>query len=572
MPGLLTSTPLTAAEQRANDTHRTGVVLAVLAVLAVYTYLFTDIAEPLGVPSPQELVTGLGVHIDHVFDSDRNVDSNVQVLMTQRFRSNDDERLVLLAAIAVAFLSAYYLPLRFKQPALVFWTVVAIVLLYGARATSGLLFAHLLVYVVFHPGHRYRFLLSALIGVLAYLGFLHDFEGRTLFVIPALGAPLLALLLYRYAVLPLLRHPRAAAMLRALIIHSALVAIGVSLVVEALRGDGWSAPLGLLLFFWQWARLVMYHIDYKDGLVPADAGLGQYLPVFLSPGALPNWSWGVTIPQGYAYIQNNFLCEDKNRLVMAGVKLLCIALVYLIFWSWIRYFLVDVFSALGVEVYGSRIRSMVRAFMRGAEVTTPSVLATTFLDLVRFMMFFAGVVHFKVGIWRICGYRIDPYYNKPWLATDLMTFWTRFAFHYREFLVRAFYYPAFFRFVKLNRNLRIFLASMAAAGLGNLIWHITEKTFFNDLEWGEVSHVLGTWPYFFLLGLGIAVSQIYLMSRKRTRKPWSRDWWLLKDVVAVYLVLQYFAIIHIFLRPVDGSTVGDLFRLFLIGFGIHLPE
>lgn len=572
MPGLLTHAPLSAAEQRAHDNHRPLVVVAVLAVLAVYTYLFTHIAEPLGIPYPQELVAGLGGQIDHVFDSDRNVDSNIQVLMTQRYRSNDDERLVLLAAIAVAFLSAYFLPLRYKQPALVFWTVVAILLLYGPRATSGLLCAHLLVYTVFHPGHRYRFLLSALVGVAVYSGFLHDFEDRTVYLIPAVGAPLLAVLLYRYAVLPLLQDPRAAAVLRSLIIHSALLAIGTSLVVEALRGDGWSVPLGLLLFFWQWARLVMYHIDYKDGLVPEAAGLGQYLPVFFNPGVLPNWNWGVTIPQGYAYIQNNFLCEDKNRLVMAGVKLLCIALVYLVFWNWIRYFLVDVFSALGIEVYNSRTRTMVHEFVRGAEVTTPSVLATTLLDLIRFMMFFAGVVHFKVGIWRICGYRIDPYYNKPWLATDLMTFWTRFAYHYREFLVRAFYYPAFFRYVRLNRNLRIFIASMAAAGLGNLIWHITERTFFNDLEWDEVSYMLGTWPYFFFLGLGIAVSQIYLMRRKRRRKPWSRDWWLIKDVVAVYLVLQYFAIIHIFIRPVPDSSVGDLFQLFLIGFGIHLPE
>ena len=570
MPGLLTHSPSNAQRQRAHDSHRTRVVATVLTLLAVYIYLFTHIAETLGIPDPQDLMGKFGVRIDHVFDNDGNVDSNVGILMAQRFDTNDDERLVLFSAIAVAFLSAYYLPLRFKQPALAFWTLVAILLLYGPEAACGLLFAHLLVYVIFHPGHRYRLLLSGIAGCTAYLGFMYDYDVGKVYIFPAIGMPLASLLLYRFALLPVLAKPHAAAFLRTLAIHSALLAIGFSLASEALHGEGWPVPLGLLLFFWQWARLVMYHTDYKDGLVPENIGLSQYLPVFFNPGVLPNWSWGVTIPQGYAYTHNNFLCEDKNRLVMAGVRLLCIALLYLIFWNWARHFLMDWFTAMDIRIYENQTRLMVRAFMNGETITTPSVLATTLLDLISFMLFFAGVMHFKVGIWRICGYRIDPYYNKPWLATDLMTFWTRFAYHYREFLVRAFYYPTFFRYAGLSRNLRIFIASMAAAGLGNLIWHITERSFFNDPVWLEVSYVLGTWPYFLFLGLGIGVSQIYLMRRRRRRKPWSRDWWLVKDVVAVYLVLQYFAMIHIFSRPTDGSTVGDLFRLFLIGFGIEL--
>ena len=50
---------------------------------------------------------------------------------------------------------------------------------------------------------------------------------------------------------------------------------------------------------------------------------------------------------------------------------------------------------------------MVREFVRGEDISTASVLLTTLLDLVRYMMFFAGLYHFKVGIWRICGYQVD---------------------------------------------------------------------------------------------------------------------------------------------------------------------
>lgn len=568
MPSLLHNIPITDQQRRENDAHRPAVVVAVLAVLCVYMYLFTYISDPLGIPRPQELVESLGLGIDHVFDDDRNVDSNIGIPMAQRFEDNDNERLVLFLSIIAAFLCAYFFPLRYKQPALVFWTLLAISILYGINATAGLLLAHVIVYLVLHPGQKYSSLLSASAGILGYVAFMHEPGGD--WSITIIGLSAIAIVLYRFGLLRLLQNRSLAVILRSAVVHSAILAIGLSVLSDAIYGDDWSLPLGLLLFFWQWARLTMYYIDYKDGLVPKDVTFDQYLAIFLNPGTIANWNWGVTIPQGYAYVTNNFLCEDKNKLVLAGLKLLVIALGYLVFWSWIRHFLVDVFTDLGISVHGGNTKRMVRHFMRGQEIGTASVLATTFLDLVRFMMFFAGVVHFKVGIWRICGYRIDPYYNRPWLATNLMTFWTRFAFHYREFLVRAFYYPVFFRFFKRRKNLRIFVASMAAAAVGNMIWHFTERVFFNEMDLGNIYYVIGTWPYFFFLGLGIAVSQITLLRRKRTRKPWTRDRWIFGDIVAAYMTLQYFALIHIFARPASDSTVSDLFRLFLRGLGIFI--
>ncbi len=81
-----------------------------------------------------------------------------------------------------------------------------------------------------------------------------------------------------------------------------------------------------------------------------------------------------------------------------------------------------------------------------------------------------------------------------------------------------------------------------------------------------------TWPYFVLLGLGISGYQLFRMLRKPTRKPWTRDRWIAGDILAAYCTLQFFGLIHIFMRPASGGTVGDLFRLFLIGFGIELPR
>ena len=569
MAGLLGKPPVTDDQRRAHDRHDWRVVAAVLGMLALYLYLFTHAADYLGLPRPEPLARSLGLDIPHVFDGSHNVSSNVVITLTQRFDTNDDERMVFLLLLAAAFLSAYFLPLAWKQPALIFWSLVAVWLLYGSRVLAALLGAQLLVYLVLHP-RRGDGWVAALTGLAFHWAFWWPAgalePGLAGAVLVAAGAAALHGLVLR----PLLARETSARVLRTLAVQSAIVTVTLGAVGEALTGRAWSLPLGILLFFWQWERLILYHVDYKDGRIPRRLSLTRFLAVFWNPAVIPNWNWGVSIGQGYAHVHDNFLAEDKNRLALAGVKLLGVALLYLIFWNWGRHLAVDFFEGLGIPVFNARTRSMVSHFVAGGEVSTPSVLATTFLDLARWTMLWAGVVHFKVAIWRILGFRMEPYMDRPWLATDLATFWRRFTFHYREFLVRAFYYPVFFRYFRNHPRLRVLAATLAAAGLGNLVWgHMTERLYYRGLEMENLLYVLGTWPYFLLLALGIAFSQIVLLRRRR-RRPWTRDAWLLKDILAAWATLQYFALIHIFARPVPGSTLGDLTRLFLRGFGIQL--
>lgn len=571
MPGLLRNVPITDEQRRRNDTHRPLVVVTVLLFLCVYMYLFTQIAQPLGLPLPADLAAEFGVSSSHIFDNDRNLDSNVYISQTRLLKS-DDERLLFYLILSAAFLCAYFLPLAYKQPSLVFWTAAAVMLLYGPKATAALMFAHILLFLVLHSGKRRHLVLSAVAGLLAYWAFVEHprIEPLTAAMYLA-GLPALCLVLYRYVVLRLLALPRVAPVLRTVTVQSAILSVCILAIAEGLSGDEWALPLGVLLFFWQWERLIMYHLDYKDGHIPDDIKIGQYLAVFWNPGVVPNWTWGVSIGQGYAYANNNFLCEDKNRLVLSGLKLWAIALFYLVFADSLIQLFIDIFNQLDIPVHRARTKTLARHFLRGHEIDAASVLVTTMLDLVRWTMLWAGVVHFKVGIWRICGYRMDPYIHRPWASTNMVVLWTRFTYHYREFLVRAFYYPVFFRFFKKRRYLRVFVATMAAAGMGNMVWgHVTEGLFYRGLEFDNILAVLRTWPYFLLLGLGISFSAMYLMWRKRTRKPWTLDRWLITDIAAVYITLQYYALIRIFSHPAPNGTIWDSCRLLLRGFGIHI--
>ncbi|MEE3329237.1 MAG: hypothetical protein VX246_00090, partial [Myxococcota bacterium] len=465
--------------------------------------------------------------------------------------------------------SAYFLPLRFKQASLVAWAGLGLGVLFGVETTGALLFAHLVVYAVLHPHPARGWLPSGAAGVAAYVAFVHEGDaggerGIWLGLLPVASA-----LFNHYGLRRALAQPRIAGVLRPVVVHSAIVAICVGIFAEAQSGSSWDLPLGLLMFFWQWARVTMYYIDYCDDLVPNDVPLDRYLAVFVSPAAIPNWNWGVAIPQGYAHLNNNFLSRDKNEIVIGGLRLLGIALFYLICWDWLRNGLTEIIEHAGIPVYRLNTRLLVHNYIEGAPVGTATVLITTLLDLLRFMLFFGSVMHFKVGVWRIFGYDVAAYYDRPWKATNLVALWSRFAFHYREFLVRAFYYPSFFRWFRGYPRLRVFFASMMAATVGNFIWHVSERAFFHDISLDSLLYTVSTWPYFIFLGLGIGSYQLFRMARKPTRKPWTRDRWIALDVLSAYATLQYFGLIHIFMRPDSDGTTADLFRLFLLGFGIE---
>jgi len=569
MRGFLKVTPVTDEQRRANDRHSGRAVAAVLLVLLAYLYLFTNASTLVGIPAPGDIAQSIGTYDEMVFDEGGIVDSSLGFAFV--LRGDEGVLLIFFALTMLTFLAGYFLPLRFKPSALLMGAVAILTLVYGPHAVAALLFAHTLVYLVFHPSRRSFF--YPWLGVLGALVFPAADAGLATRLAWMVGLTLLAAVAYRFVLLPLLGRPRVAPWLRGVAAHVALVLIVAFALFEGRTHSEIALGLGFLLFFWNWARLIMYQVDFNDGAVPKDTSLARYLAVFLSPGALANWEWGPEIGLGYAYTNNAFLDKDKNRIVMSGVRLLWLAMGYLVLADWARNLLLDGLSMLGLEVHGGYIIHMVDHFMAGGEVSPATVLATSFLDTLRWTLRFIGVVHFKVGIWRICGYDLATYFDRPWLSTNLVTFWARYTYYYREFLLRAFYYPVFLHFFKKRPRLRMVVATVAAAGVGNLIWgHVTAYMFHRGATFGELLNILHTWPYYLFLSVGTALTALYLLefAKKKKRRPWTRSPWIATDVLASFCTMQYFALIHVMSRPSSGSNEWDLFQLFMRAFGVHL--
>ncbi len=568
MAGLLGAAPVSREAQEANDRHSPALVFVVLAFLCVYIYLFTHAAQGAGAPLPQTVANAVGWTPVDIFDADGNVNSELYIPMTWLY-DNDDERFILFVGVAIAFLLVYFLPLDLKRPSLVISFCVIVSILYGLRGIAGLSASHALVYLTLHPVRRLRIWLAAWPGFLGYLS-LGAYESISFWVVLiAVACGVVSAGVYRYLLIPVLDNPRLAPCLRVIATQSAMIVALGGAVWEGVSGQTFEIALGVLLFFWHWERLMLYYVDYKDGQIPPDVGFWTYLSVFMAPGQIGNWNWGVTIGQGYAYCQNNFYCEDKNRLIVDGLRLWALSIAYLVFAQWGVYHLLLLLRDFGFVVFARNIQ-MTCYFIFEGKIATSTTLLSSLMDLLRWTAIWGGVVHFKVGLWRICGYRIDPYFNFPWLSTNLVALWSRFTFHYREFLVKVFYYPVFFRCFRNRPYLRIACATFAAAGVGNMVWgHLSEAVFYEGVAWKNLAGVFRQWPYFILLSLGITVAQFWLMRRKKNaRKPWTFDRRIGLDALAAYVTLQFYALIHVFYHYCPEGTVAQHFKLFLIGFGI----
>jgi D-alanyl-lipoteichoic acid acyltransferase DltB (MBOAT superfamily) len=148
---------------------------------------------------------------------------------------------------------------------------------------------------------------------------------------------------------------------------------------------------------------------------------------------------------------------------------------------------------------------------------------------------------------RMAGFRLLRNTYRPLEATTLAEFWNRYYFYYKELLVDHFFYPAFFRYFRNHRRLRMFFATFAAACVGNLLFHLIRDIHFvaelglRKALVGEQSHAF----YTFVLAIGVALSQL-----RPPNKELSRGW-LRGRIVPCIWVATFFCVLHVFDAPLD---------------------
>lgn len=353
---------------------------------------------------------------------------------------------------------------------------------------------------------------------------------------------------HRLVVMPLLRRSTLCLILcfvsLVLLAQSPLVA-GVTRVLV------WSFLMTSLPYLWFLAYAL------------ADAGGREQAPFWQRLGVFHPF-WGSTLTpfgKGLSYLRK-FEAKTPEDLAVTQLKGLKLAV-----WAFL---LAACLNCIGSSIHGylglPRFDDTFSQYIAGTPYPRYlcwSSLALFFVEDVLNISVWGGII---VASARMAGFRLPRNTYRPLEARTLAEFWNRYYFYYKELLVDHFFYPAFLRFFRGNRRLRMFFATFAAACVGNLIFHfIRDIHFVAELGlWralsGEQSHAF----YTFVLATGLACSQM------RVHTPDASKGWLRGRLLPSLGVAAFFCILHIFDAPLDREhtiwqRAGFLFHLFGAG-------
>jgi hypothetical protein len=146
----------------------------------------------------------------------------------------------------------------------------------------------------------------------------------------------------------------------------------------------------------------------------------------------------------------------------------------------------------------------------------------------------SGQFHMIVGMLHLFGYSL-PETNRYWLlASSFTDFWRRINIYWKDFMIKAFYYPVYFRLRKKNDTLALIIATI-------IVFVATTLLHSYQFFWLQGAFDLKSTDVIFWTVLGVVVLINVLWETKRGRRPkrskgveWTRR---VLSIIGVYLTI-----------------------------------
>jgi D-alanyl-lipoteichoic acid acyltransferase DltB (MBOAT superfamily) len=217
------------------------------------------------------------------------------------------------------------------------------------------------------------------------------------------------------------------------------IAILLSLVVVlvAQRAQWMPAPwseaiwpiLGSMFMF----RLIVYLYDLKhDRSPPAPVHALSYF--FM----LPNACFPLFPVVDYKSFCRNYFDDDAYRVYQIGVDWMVRGVIHLLLYRVVYYYFT--LSPSEVHGVGDLAQYMVANFLLYLRVS--------------------GQFHLIVGMLYLFGFRLPETHHKYFLASSISDFWRRINIYWKDFMLKVFYYPAYFKLRRMGNTVALVLATL----------------------------------------------------------------------------------------------------------------
>jgi len=218
--------------------------------------------------------------------------------------------------------------------------------------------------------------------------------------------------------------------------------------------------------------------------------------------------WGsppTPFPKGAAYLRR-IEAQTPEQLAIVqlkGLKLLAWAILLAVFQGlWNNFF----HGYLGIPTAAQALEMSAR----GAPAAWHLRWESQILGFFEIILIFSILGHRIIAACRMAGYNALRNTYRPLSSTTLAEFFNRFYYYFKELLVDFFFYPAFLRYWKGHKRLRMAFATFAAAFFGNSFYHLTRDwQIIRDAGlWKAITSYQVLFFYNAFLATGLCISQL----------------------------------------------------------------
>lgn len=260
-------------------------------------------------------------------------------------------------------------------------------------------------------------------------------------------------------------------------------------VLVALRA-GWIQASGLDVIWPVLAsmfmfRLIIYIYDLKHG--KATPTLTSTLSYFF---LLPNVVFPFFPVVDYSTFRRTYYNDDQHQIYQRGLQWILRGVIHLILYRYVNYYL----------------------------MIAPGDVSNT-LELVRFLISnfalylrISGQFHLTIGILHLFGFNLPETHQLYFLASSFTDLWRRINIYWKDFMLKLFYYPTYFRIRQWGAKSSLIFAT---AFVFFLTW------FFHAYQWfwlrGTFLLTAPDMLFWFILACLVIVNTLYEVRRGRKR-------------------------------------------------------